>query len=133
MKLIDFKRYDFFIIVSSGRFTKDDIWLSEEVKKYGKASFFIRSKVNLDLANEKRDYPKSFDEEKVLKKIRDECSKSIKAIDSRADVFLISGLLEDRDKFDYILMEKTLISSFPSYKRQALIASMTLIGKGICL
>lgn len=103
------------------------------MNKSGKSFFFVRSKINLDLANEKRDHPKNFNEEKVLKKIQYECSKPIRAVDPKADIFLISGLLEDRDKFGYDLMVKTLISSFPSYKRQVLIMYMTTASKSIHL
>ena len=92
--------------------------------------FFVRSKIDEDLTNEKRDHPKTFNEEKVLKKIRKECSEYIKATDPTANIFLISGLLENRNKFDYDLMEHKLITSFPAYKRQALIMSMRTVSKG---
>ncbi len=130
LELVGYKKYDFFFIVSSKRFTEDDLWLSQEVKKYGKGFFFIRSRVDEDLVNEKRDHPKTFNEEKILEEIRKESYKYIKQIDPTAHVFVISGLLENTKRFDYALMENTLITSFPIYKRRAMIMSMTMTSKG---
>ncbi|CAF1615823.1 unnamed protein product [Adineta ricciae] len=101
LKLVNYQKYDFFIIVS----------------------------IDEDLVNEKRDHPETFNEEKILQKIKQECLKYIKRVDSTAKVFVISGLLENTRRFDYALMERTLIESFPIYKRQAMIMSMTMTNK----
>lgn len=130
MELVNYEKYDFFIIVSGRQFTNDDLWLSKEMKKRGKAFFFVRSRVDEDLMNAKRDHPNTFSEENVLHQIKLECSIFIKEVDPAPNVFVISGLLENVAKFDYTQMEQTLLQSFPANKRQDLIRSMKVISKG---
>ena len=130
MELVNYEKYDFFIIVSGRQFTNDDLWLSKEMKKRGKAFFFVRSRVDEDLMNAKRDHPNTFSEENVLHQIKLECSTFIKEVDPAPNVFVISGLLENVAKFDYTQMEQTLLQSFPANKRQDLIRSMKVISKG---
>lgn len=129
LERISYEKYDFFFVISSKRFTENDLWLSQELKRKGKSFFFVRSKVDEDLMNEKRDHPKTFNEKKVLEKIRQDTFENIKTIDPNANIFVISGLLENTNKFDYTDMEKTLVDAFPNYKRQALIYSMTISSK----
>ncbi|XP_053383701.1 T-cell-specific guanine nucleotide triphosphate-binding protein 2-like [Mercenaria mercenaria] len=56
MESIHASRYDFFLIVSSGRFHSQDIWLANEVlkQKHKSRCYFVRSKVDIDMKNRKR-------------------------------------------------------------------------------
>ncbi|CAM2108018.1 unnamed protein product [Caretta caretta] len=56
LKQVKFSRYDFFIIISSPRFKYHDISLTQEIQRQGKKFYFVRSKVDQDLANEKHLY-----------------------------------------------------------------------------
>ncbi|XP_072363787.1 interferon-inducible GTPase 5-like [Scyliorhinus torazame] len=49
LKKMEFKRYDFFIIISQSRFTENDAKLAKEIKRLGKNFYFIRSKIDGDL------------------------------------------------------------------------------------
>ncbi len=126
LKQVNYEQYDFFIIVSRTRFTENDLWLSQEVKKYGKSFFFVRTHVDQDLVNEARDRPATFDEEKVLEKIRNNSLEYIRTVDDSAQVFVICGLLSQTTKYDYGLMAETLLKEYPVYKRQAMILSITM-------
>ncbi|CAF1540885.1 unnamed protein product [Didymodactylos carnosus] len=130
LEKVNYKQYDFFIIVSCKHFTENDTWLAKEVKKHGKSVFFVRTHVDQDLANERRDRPSTYDETKVLDRIRKNCLDSIQATDARAKVFVICGLLSQTTKFDYGQMVETLLREYPPYKRQAMILTMTMNCKG---
>ncbi|XP_025050875.1 interferon-inducible GTPase 5-like [Alligator sinensis] len=59
LQQVEFGRYDFFIIISSTRFTDKDIKLALEIQSLGKSFYFVRSKVDQDLDNERRLYNES--------------------------------------------------------------------------
>jgi len=79
------------LIVSRTRFTENDLWLANEIKKFGKKFFFIRTNLDQDLINEKNDHPKTYNETLVLDRIRENCLAHIRTVDDTANVFLISG------------------------------------------
>ena len=43
-----FDSYDSFIIITRDRFTQDDLWFAEEVRKRDKSFFFVRTKVGFN-------------------------------------------------------------------------------------
>ncbi|XP_038631533.1 interferon-inducible GTPase 5-like [Scyliorhinus canicula] len=49
LKKMEFKRYDFFFIISQSRFTENDAKLAKEIKRLRKSFYFIRSKIDGDL------------------------------------------------------------------------------------
>uniref|UniRef100_A0A8C3TFE7 IRG-type G domain-containing protein n=1 Tax=Chelydra serpentina TaxID=8475 RepID=A0A8C3TFE7_CHESE len=75
LKDMNFDRYDFFIIVAAVRFTEADTKLAKEIKKMGKKFYFVRTKVDVDLANEQR--KRDFNEEKTLQIIRSDCMEQV--------------------------------------------------------
>ena len=126
MEKIQYACYDFFLIVTRTRFTENDQWLSQAVKKNKKSFFFVRTHVDQDLVNEARDHPETYEEGKVLDKIRKDSMKNMSKIDADAKVFVISGLLSQTSQYDFGLMADTLLKEYPLYKRQAMILSMTM-------
>src|ERR1700722_19567033 len=49
-RLIDINRYDMFLILSRGRFTEIDLWLSDIVRdRFNKTLFFIRTGIGEEL------------------------------------------------------------------------------------
>lgn len=73
LKLIEFKKFDFFIIISADRFSENDANLAKEINKMKKKFYFVRSKIDSDVRNEQR--KKDFNEEKTLAQIREYCVK----------------------------------------------------------
>ncbi|CAF1525944.1 unnamed protein product [Didymodactylos carnosus] len=126
LEKVNYKQYDFFIIISRTRFTDNDLWLAKEVKTRGKSFFFVRTYVDVDLVNERRDRPETYDDRAVLDRIRNNSLDHLRTIESNPKVFVICGLLSQTTKFDYGLMAETLLMEYPSYKRQAMILAMTM-------
>lgn len=62
--------YDFFIIISCTRFTENDAWLTSEISKIGKNYFFVRTKIQHDVDDDKKAHPKTHDKQKLLGSIR---------------------------------------------------------------
>ncbi|XP_045174922.2 T-cell-specific guanine nucleotide triphosphate-binding protein 2-like [Mercenaria mercenaria] len=56
LQQINYRYYDYFLIVSSERFLEADIWLAKELMEKGKRDrcYFIRSKVDIDMASRRR-------------------------------------------------------------------------------
>lgn len=71
---VGFEKFDFFIIVSSDRFRENDAKLAQEIQKMKKKFYFVRSKIDHNIKDEKRSQ-REFDEENTLKRIRDNCTE----------------------------------------------------------
>ena len=71
MKLVEFEKFDFFILVSDIRFNENDAKLAKEIKKMGKKFYFVRSKIDNSLRAAPR--RQGYDEEKTLQEIREYC------------------------------------------------------------
>ncbi|XP_065442577.1 verrucotoxin subunit beta-like [Chrysemys picta bellii] len=105
LKLVNFIRYDFIIIMFSGRFTSCHQILINEIQRMGKKCYYVRSKVDTDLHYFRR--RKSYSEQRVLQEIRDDCIKQVKGEgETSPQVFLISRW--DPDKYDFPLLQETL-------------------------
>ncbi|XP_067266340.1 interferon-inducible GTPase 5-like [Chanodichthys erythropterus] len=116
LKDVKFKIYDFFINLSSERFTENDIMLAKEIKKQKKIFYFVRSKIDNDIEQEEK--KKGFDEQKVLSIIREDCQKNLKEVGD-PKVFLISS--NDVQKYDFENLQKALAEELPEHKRSALL------------
>ncbi|CAF3583481.1 unnamed protein product [Rotaria socialis] len=131
LEKVQFQRYDFFLILCRTRFTENDLWLASEVKKNNKRFLFIRTNVDTDLYNEYEDHPSTFNEDEVLERIRNNCLEYIRTVDSDAEVFLISGHLKYRVRFDFGKLNETLLRDYPSLKRESMILSMSVMCKEV--
>ncbi|XP_067401793.1 interferon-inducible GTPase 5-like [Emydura macquarii macquarii] len=113
--------YDFFIIISAGRFTEADARLAKEINSMGKKIYFVRSKVDVDLANEQR--KRNFNKEKTLEVIRNDCKDQLqKAGIISSQVFLVSRW--DFDKYDSPRLQGTLANELDTHKRYILICAL---------
>ncbi|XP_063798571.1 T-cell-specific guanine nucleotide triphosphate-binding protein 2-like [Pseudophryne corroboree] len=100
-------QYDFFIILASERLRHNDIELAKEILSIGKKFFYVRNKIDSDLNASKVRRRRSYNEEKILKEIRDNCMKGLSDNGiGQPHVFLISCF--DMEKYDYHLLEETL-------------------------
>ncbi|CAF1098090.1 unnamed protein product [Rotaria sordida] len=133
LEKIQFERYDFFLILCRTRFTENDLWLASEVKKNNKRFIFIRTNIDSDLYNEYEDHPSTYNENEILQRIRNNCLEYIHTVDSNAEVFLISGHLKNRLRFDFGKLNETLLRDYPSLKRESMILSMSVMCKEVLL
>jgi len=101
-KLIDINRYDMFLILSRGRFTEIDLWLSDIVRdRFNKTLFFIRTGIDEELRNHRRDYPKDFNPINVLDLIRNNCILNLESNLSETNLSLYLINTKDKTKYDY--------------------------------
>nr|XP_023675995.1 interferon-inducible GTPase 5-like [Paramormyrops kingsleyae] len=118
---VKFERYDFFIIIASERFRSNDVQLALEIQKMKKCFYFVRSKIDNDISAEKQ--KKTFDRDKTLKTIRDDCMKGLKEQGlTSPTVFLISSF--ELGGYDFPLLEETMAKELPKHKRHVFLLSL---------
>ncbi|XP_073511903.1 interferon-inducible GTPase 1-like isoform X2 [Phyllobates terribilis] len=116
LQSVEFNRYDFFIILSSERFKKNDIDLAKAIQAVNKKFYFVRSKVDSDLHASMIRRKKTFNEENVLNEIRNNCIQNLKDGGiTEPQVYLLSLL--ELAKYDFHKMQDTLEKELPEHKR----------------
>ncbi|XDV34178.1 hypothetical protein PO909_004370 [Leuciscus waleckii] len=121
LKLVQFERYDFFIIIASDRFRECHTQLAKEIKNMGKTFYFVRSKIDSSINAEKR--KKSFDKKKTLYTIRKDCENGLRKIGIEDPVvFLISGW--ELGKYDLNLLQERMEKELPQHKRRVLMLAL---------
>ncbi|TRY65712.1 hypothetical protein DNTS_005558, partial [Danionella cerebrum] len=128
LKRVEFEKYDFFIIIASGRFRECHTQLANEIRKMGKTFYFVRSKIDASVAAEQR--KKNFNLKKTLDMIREECENGLKNIGfENPDVFLISNF--ELGKFDLNLLQEKMEKELPEHKRRVLLLALPNITQEI--
>ncbi|GAB1296106.1 Predicted gene 5431 [Apodemus speciosus] len=116
LKTMKFQEYDFFLIISATRFTENDAQLAKAIRKMSKNFYFVRTKIDSDLWNEKKCKPRSYNREKTLEYIRNDCVVNLqKAKVPSTCVFLVSSI--EVAQFDFPKLESTLLRELPAQKR----------------
>ncbi|XP_060589164.1 interferon-gamma-inducible GTPase 10-like [Ruditapes philippinarum] len=121
---VKLNEYDFFILVSSERFSENDCWLAEEIRKMDKRFFFVRTKVDNDINAEKRSRKKNRrTPETILDLIRSDCKECLNNLGfPESHVFLVDNL--SPYLFDFDRLSKQLIEDAPKRKRETLLFSI---------
>ncbi|OBS59054.1 hypothetical protein A6R68_09821, partial [Neotoma lepida] len=120
---VKFQEYDFFIIVSATRFTKLQLDLAKAIRFMGKNYYFVRTKVDTDLENEKKCRPRTFDREKTLQQIRSYCVNTFSQNNMDVpQIFLISN--NDLSDYEFSILMDTLIEDLPAQKRHNFVLSL---------
>jgi len=120
---IQVDRFDFFLLITADRFTEDDTWLGREFAKRSKKYFYVRTKVGVDISNNRKAQLKTYKEDDVVRDIRESTQKHLKENGcENVPVFLIDSY--QRKKFDFDLLERRLIEEFPKLKKAALVLSL---------
>ncbi|XP_056400094.1 interferon-inducible GTPase 5-like [Hyla sarda] len=123
LQSVEFSRYDFFIILSSERFKQNDIDLAKEIQAMDKKFFFVRSKVDSDLHASQVRRKKTYNEEAILKEIRDNCVNNLSDGGiTEPQVFLLSCL--DLENYDFSKMQETLEKELPEHKKHIFLSSL---------
>ncbi|CAO2643202.1 T-cell-specific guanine nucleotide triphosphate-binding protein 2 [Lemmus lemmus] len=116
LKKMKFQEYDFFLIISATRFKDNDAQLAKAIRKMRKNFYFVRTKIDSDLWNQRRCTPKTYNKEKTLETIRKNCVENLqKAGVSFTPVFLVSSV--EVALFDFPHLESTLLKELPAHKR----------------
>ncbi|XP_005074787.1 interferon-inducible GTPase 1-like [Mesocricetus auratus] len=130
LEKVQFQEYDFFIIVSATSFTKLELELAKAISLMEKNYYFVRTKVDVDLENQKKFKPCMFDKEKILEEMR--ISYVDKFSQNNMDapqIFLISNhYLSD---YDFPCLMDTLIKDLPAQKHHKFTLSMNNITEEI--
>lgn len=136
-----FEDFDFFLILSSTRFTEDNVWLAKEISERGKQFYFVRTKIDIDLDNNRRRDPENYNEENVLKKIRNYCLAELNKLkldkarlinnDWNKNLFLLSTILSDSKEWDFPRMVTALVKNYPILKQESINMSMRPYSKVI--
>ncbi|XP_052789042.1 interferon-inducible GTPase 1-like [Mya arenaria] len=130
---IRFKMYDFFIMVTSGSFTENELWLIKEIEKRGRKFYFVRTKIDLDILNDSTINPDDHDSKKLQGEIRDSIHTQLsKDGVSNKIIFLIDNNWNARrsipcESYDFEILMERLIADVPKLKRQTLIFSLSAI------
>ncbi|XP_023969094.2 interferon-inducible GTPase 5-like isoform X1 [Chrysemys picta bellii] len=123
LQQVKFSRYDFFIIIASERFRSSHAALAREIQKMEKKFYFVRCKVDEDLANERRAHPKIYSQDSVLQRIRENSEKHLRHQGaSNPQVFLLSNW--EFDQYDFRLLVDTLEKDLPSLQRLVFLLSL---------
>lgn len=123
LEKMKFNEYDFFIIVSATRFKKNDIDLAKAISLMKKDFYFVRTKVDSDIKNEKEFKPRTFDREKVLQEIRNNCVKSFLENNiEKPPIFLISN--KSLSDYDFPSLMDKVVNTLPVHKRHNFMLSL---------
>nr|XP_029138677.1 interferon-inducible GTPase 1-like isoform X2 [Labrus bergylta] len=79
LKMVGFEKFDFFIIISADRFRENDLKLAKEIQRMEKKFYFVRSKIDDNIRNEKISQ-REFNEERTLTQIRNNCIQGVGAV-----------------------------------------------------
>ncbi|XP_032886850.1 T-cell-specific guanine nucleotide triphosphate-binding protein 2-like [Amblyraja radiata] len=100
---MQFKKYDYLIIVSACRFRENDANLAKEIMRLGKKFYFVRSKIDADL-DSMRHQRKTFDKDAEMGNIRSDCVSQLgKAGIPDPNVFLISSFMKNMYDFPRLM------------------------------
>nr|XP_032659197.1 LOW QUALITY PROTEIN: interferon-inducible GTPase 5-like [Chelonoidis abingdonii] len=114
LQQVNFACYDFFIIFVVHRFKSTHADLAREIKRMGKKFYFVCSKVDMGLCNERR--KKNFSQEDALQRIQSDCIKSPQRQGvSSPQAFLISRW--EFDQYDGPGLQEGLADELNAHKR----------------
>lgn len=123
LKQVDFGRYDFFLLVSPRRCGAVESRLASEILRQGKKFYFVRTKVDEDLAATRMQRPSGFSEGAVLNEIREHCAERLRGAGVHEPrVFLVSNLSPAR--YDFPLLVSTWAHDLPAHRRHAGLLSL---------
>ncbi|XP_053388636.1 T-cell-specific guanine nucleotide triphosphate-binding protein 2-like [Mercenaria mercenaria] len=100
--------FDVVVIVSADRFKETDLWLAKQCLHLSKNIVFVRTKIDIDIMNEKRVLGKHFNADECLDKIRVNITDNTNSCPESRRIFLVSSV--DRSMYDFWDLDKYLKS-----------------------
>jgi len=137
LKQVRFEKFDCFIILSESRFTKNDQCLARSVLDGGKRSYFVRTKIDNALRDDKEDKGKDFDETSTLASMYKDIVSNLDALDAfsgsveRMKVYLITN--RDSKEFDFPKLIDHVLKELPDIKRDVMVRALSLTSKELVL
>ncbi|XP_026517814.1 interferon-inducible GTPase 5-like, partial [Terrapene carolina triunguis] len=129
-KQLNLSRFEFYIIVGSQRFRSDHARLVSEIQRMSKRFYFVRSKADMDLDASRRQRPSSYNEERILQQIREDCRRGVEAEGvGHPQVFVVSSW--EPNRYDFPLLRQTLQTELQSLKRHAFLLSLPAVASPI--
>lgn len=122
-KKMKLKSYDFFLITLSSRFTENTLWLANVLIKMQKPYFLIRSKLDLEIQQKRKQHPQVTDQD-VMTELRNDIRMQTINLPRTPEIFVLSGELENTDRWDFPLLKQRILSVLPEVKRNILAVSL---------
>ena len=101
------------------RITDDDIWIAQEARNIKIPFYMVRTKFDLDVANDKEDN-ENHDEQKLLEDVRQKISIDLKKCELETNnIFLVSTRPKYSALWDYPSFTDELINNTPVKKSRS--------------
>ena len=127
-KKVHLEDYDTFLILSACRFTQSDFDLAKEVRAMEKSFFFVRTKIDIDVWNNKK--TKNVKEDVTLSTIREECLAGLRSFGADDEmVFLISN--HEHTKWDFDRLTVAILDGLPVRHKESLTLSLLTQSKDL--
>ena len=116
--------YDTFLILSAVRFTQNDFDLAKKVRAMKKSFFFVRTKIGIDVRDEKT--KNGIQEDVTLSAIREDCLASLRSFGADDEVvFLISN--DEPTKWDFARLTAAILDGLPVRLKESLTLSLDFL------
>ncbi|XP_053374290.1 T-cell-specific guanine nucleotide triphosphate-binding protein 2-like [Mercenaria mercenaria] len=128
LKNISFEKYDFVIIMSKCRITENEVWLARTLNSMKLRLAFVRTHIDDDVANERRQFPKRDD---VITRIRSNCEVELQTANLPfIPVFLIDNF-EKNAYPDFARLEQYMLSQCNLQKNEILLSCISDLARDV--
>ena len=125
-KKINLRDFDEFLIITTTRFTNNDVQLAKKLKSINRPFFFVRTKIDLDCQNESE--KESFEKTKMLEEIKTKCSQNLKSL-CVDTTFLISN--KHPREYDFPLLVEAILNKLSLDKQVCFTFSLYVVSESI--
>ncbi len=123
-----------FFIVSSERFTENDVFLAREIKALGKRFLYIRSKIDNDIRNEQEDRENPMTPEEIMAYVKSDTIKGLQKegiqIES-TEIFTINAKLKACQRYEFLDTLAYILDNLPQLKNEVMLMSIDPISSDI--
>lgn len=115
--------YDLIVIVTENHIREWAMWMARELEKQEIPFIFVRTKIDKTSSEDKRKFPRTFSERRVVKQVRDRCEESITGAKlPQSKTFVISTVYPD--KWDFRALVQALGEDLSRTKKRSLNLSL---------
>ncbi|XP_052787094.1 interferon-inducible GTPase 1-like isoform X1 [Mya arenaria] len=125
LRKIDLDMYDFFLIVSRGRFRDNDKWFATMIQRKNLQLYFVRTCIDHDIVDDKRAHPRTHNQRRLIAEIREDIKSNLLKAglnEEKIHIALVNNhnILEH----DFSDLMKELIKNAPDIKREAVMYAL---------